>query len=53
MDRFEVPSIRETIKNVTKKQYFTSLDLKSGYNQMKVAEECSSVWVKFFTELVS
>ena len=40
MDRFEVPSIRETIQSIRKRKFFTSLDLKSGYNQMKVVEKC-------------
>ena len=40
MDHLEVPSVRQVIQKVSKLRFFTSLDLKSGYNQMKVAEEC-------------
>lgn len=40
MDRFEVPTIREIVQRVGMKNYFSCIDLKSGYNQMQIVERC-------------
>lgn len=39
-EAFPVPNIEETLNSLANKTVFTSLDLLSGYYQIKVAEEC-------------
>eukprot|EP00121_Abeoforma_whisleri_P010553 Awhi_evm1s9735 len=36
MDRMEIPNIRRLLKRLRGKSVYTSLDLKSGYHQMKI-----------------
>lgn len=38
-DRYPMPSIPMILTNICKAKYFSTLDLKSGYHQIMLAEQ--------------